>query len=56
MEPSTTILSGPTESAVPNTLAWAPGKYVELPITTPPFDASAIAIVCPPNRIGVGVI
>ena len=52
MNSSPTILSAP-ENAVPNTLARNLGKYVELPIKTPPFDA--VAIVCPPIKTGVGV-
>lgn len=52
MNSSTNILSAP-KNAVPNTSARIPGEYVELPITTAPFDG--VAIVCPPTRNGVGV-
>lgn len=43
-----------TEKAVPNAIAWTPGRYVELSMTTPPF--AALAIICPPFRTGVKVI
>ena len=43
----------PTEITCPPTVAWLPGAYVELAITTPPLDAGAA--VLPATTTGLGL-
>ena len=47
------MLLVPTEITCPPTVAWLPGEYVELAITTPPFDAGAA--VFPATTTGLGL-
>ena len=53
MVPLWTILLVPTEITWPPTVAWLPGAYVELAITTPPLDAGAA--VLPATTTGLGL-